>query len=224
MPISYWKADAEVCDLLATIMNEWHPDLVDADVKVGILFALHSDETKSSVSHGGYPALATIKIVSLRDRVTKGYDAEMLVDGSMWATHKSEHKVAILDHELTHINVKREKPKKGAKAGDAPPDFVLDDIGRPVLKLRKGDWNAGDGFKEVVQRHREFSAELLNINAVQAMINTAISEADAEIPAVATTLDSLATNPEAPINATEPEPARPDVGDQPSPEPDITGV
>lgn len=39
-----------------------------------------------------------------------------------------------------------------------------DDIGRPKLVSVKGDWNAGDGFAAVIQRHGSAAIEFRNLS------------------------------------------------------------
>ena len=76
MSTTYRKADDDIVELLATVMREHHPDLHEAGVWVGVVEAHNPDG--DAVKHGGYPAFACVKIVSPRDRVSKGYDVEML--------------------------------------------------------------------------------------------------------------------------------------------------
>jgi hypothetical protein len=132
-------------------IGEWHKLLKDEGVQLGVLMAINGDGP--AVKHGGYPAMATIRVVPLKDRVTKEYDAELLIDEKEWNQLKPEHRLALCDHELTHLELATEKESGEVKR---------DDLGRPKLKTRKGDWNGGDGFAEVVERHGDFAVEFLN--------------------------------------------------------------
>jgi hypothetical protein len=185
----YWKADDEVLRKLVLAMDQWHHDLSKANVRIGVIMAANPKDGPA-VSHGGYPALATIKIVPLKDRITKGYDAEMLIDASFWKTTTEETRMALLDHELSHLELKKPKEKKPTKKQNvrdeesdadnledddnviAGQSFLVDDIGRPLLKTRKGDWNVGDGFAEVVRRHGVNAIERVNIKNAESIINT----------------------------------------------------
>lgn len=182
----YWKADEEIQKKLTLAMDQWHHDLAKANVRIGIIMAANPKDGPA-VSHGGYPALATIKIVPLKDRITKGYDAEMLIDATFWKTTTDETRMALLDHELSHLELKKpkeRKPEKKSKHPDEEPvdpedddtiagqSFLVDDIGRPILKTKKGDWNVGDGFAEVVRRHGVHAIERVNIKNAEAIINT----------------------------------------------------
>jgi hypothetical protein len=150
-----------VFELLAEAMENWHPDLFRVGVRVGVLLAENPDG--DAVTHGGYPAFATIKIVSLRDRVTKRYDAELLIDGKAWESFGDERRMALVDHELTHL----ELAKVEGVLSDGTLKVARDDLGRPKLRIRKGDWNVGDGFAQVVLRHQDHAIEYLNIQAAK---------------------------------------------------------
>lgn len=159
MPTTYSLADDDVTNLLADVLRRWHRPLADAGVKFGVLMA--SNPAGHAVKHGGYPAAATVRVVPLKDRVTKGYDAEMVIDLRWWEGHRRPHRLALLDHEAMHVELAN---IKGYDPEDQSIRFDRDDIGRPKLRLRKGDWNAGDGFADVVGRHKDFALEFENLD------------------------------------------------------------
>ena len=43
-------------------------------------------------------------------------------------------------------------------------------MGRPKLKIKLGDWNAGDGFKVVVERHGDYANEVVQLKKVNALV------------------------------------------------------
>lgn len=160
MAMTYSLAGGEILSVLNEALVN-HPQLVAHDVKIGLLMAY--DPTGGGLKHGGYPAAATVRIVSAKDRITKGYDAEICIDQQWWDSARPKHRVACLDHECCHLSLVKD-------------DFGVvkrDDHGRPKLRLRKGDWNGGDGFMEVVERHGDFSLELANSQSVAAKIKYA---------------------------------------------------
>jgi len=211
MSIAYWVAPAEVKNLVADTMTKWHPDLVEAKVKIGILMAANPNSDKPAVSHRGHAARATVRIVPLKDRVTKQYDAEILIDADNWQKSRAEHHYALIDHELSHVAIKRAKPKKKAQKRRPDDDddmlddnmegeereqeqedkgeIILDDLGRPVLKLVKGDWDGGDGFVDVVARHGDYAPEVENADAVQARLNSALEQHEANRTKIKMTAD-----------------------------------
>ncbi len=159
MAVFFGLPDEDVTALAAKVLNQWHPDLRDLGVRVQLLFAV-SDTDTPAVKHGGYPALATVRIVPLKDRLTKGYDAEMLVCRTNWQDMSGPQRMALLDHELSHIDpVKKEVKQPKGYEGEPQYFTPLDDLGRPKLKLKPGDWCAGDGFADVVARHGDAAAE-----------------------------------------------------------------
>lgn len=174
MAVSFGLPDEVDRELLERAVAEWHKELGEAGVRVGMLFA--SAEDGPAVKHHGHPALASIRVVPLKDRLTKGYDAEMLVDRGWWDGGTEAHRLALLDHELSHLELKREKPKVPGQVGPV----LLDDLGRPRLKLRRGDWNPGDGFAAVVARHGEFASEFEDLRRAYAMARAAREEAGAD--------------------------------------------
>lgn len=170
---TYSVAESDIIQQVNNVMQAHHTPLSSAEVRVGVLMAYNSEG--AGVKSGGYPALATIRIVPHKDRVTKGYDAEMVIDRMVWESMRQQHREALIDHELMHIELKMKKVK-GPKG--SPPDYAIDrdDQGRPKLKMRKGDWNAGDGFREVVARHGGYAPEFENLTRARSMAEAAKSQ------------------------------------------------
>ena len=171
MATTYQIADGGVIDRLDRVMLQHHPRLRDAGVRVGVLFALNP--AGPAIKSGGYAVLACIKIVSPKDRVTKGIDAELLIDERAWGELREGQQVATLDHELSHIDLKNGwaapvVDEGGNPTGDTEFKFETDDLGRPKLVSVPGDWNGGDGFAAVVARHGADAVELLNLSRCQA--------------------------------------------------------
>jgi len=153
MTTFYLMGTDEDTRLLAEVLTKWHADLAEHDVKIAFVRAQRADD-EPAVRHHGYPALATVRVVPLKDRLLKGCDAELLVDESAFRQLSSKAKLALLDHEMTHLALRRDRQTGQVKT---------DDLGRPKLRTRKGDWNAGDGFGEVCQRHGEQAIEFENL-------------------------------------------------------------
>lgn len=168
MATTYQLADDDVTSLVARIVEENHPELHEAGVRFGVLFA--ENPNGDPIKAHGYPALACVRVVPLKDRVTKGFDAEILIDRGAWDRLGERHKAAVVDHEATHV-VRVPNSPKAIKAGEAA--WKLDDLGRPKLKLRKGDLGVGDAFAEVIARHGDFAVEYLNINKAKAFADGA---------------------------------------------------
>jgi len=148
--IGYEHCPPEVIRLLEDAMTRWHPELVEAVVEIKPLFALaysRSGEAIPAIKVRGHAAIAKIKITKLEDRVRGMGDATLLIDGAKWERMGHNARLAMLDHELEHLDVDPEK---------------LDDAGRPKLKMRHHDWELS-GFDEVMKRQGENSIELQNV-------------------------------------------------------------
>lgn len=121
--------------------------------------------------------------MKLKDRITKGYDAEMSVDERVWRDLTDEQRLALLDHELSHIDT-IDIPEKQLKElrGDDPNavSWKTDDIGRPRLRSVPGDWNTGDGFTQVVARHGIHAVEYRNIAHAKASADQARAAGEAD--------------------------------------------
>lgn len=149
MPTTYSKAKPPILDLLADAIARYHGPLKEAEVTVGVLCAWPGPDDEHPVKLHGYPCLATIRVTPYRQRVHGIEDAVITLDGPAWAQKTEAEQLAILDHELQHLELVRDR------------DGILkaDDQGRPKLKLRLHDWQLG-GFEVIAQRHGQAAAEV----------------------------------------------------------------
>lgn len=151
---TYSKADRELHDVVLEAMDRWHSRLVDSDVTVDVLLAYgtrdkNDDIVSPAITDRGVQCRAKIKITSLRDRALGVADAVMLIDGDHiheWSTPELD---ALIDHELTHLEL----------ATDKDGNLKRDDLDRPCLVMRLHDWEFG-WFDEVARRHGDKSGEI----------------------------------------------------------------
>jgi hypothetical protein len=155
MPTSYQECPESVKKLCKAVMLSMHPKLIEADATLFLAFATNHDGP--AIMHGGYPAAAQIRINNLRDRVAGLADATMLIDSECWEGYSEESRAALIDHELTHLNVKLNKV--GA--------IAYDDANRPRLTIRKHDFQIG-GFHEIAKRHGVAAIEVAAVADVNA--------------------------------------------------------
>jgi hypothetical protein len=153
MGTTYTKAKTDVKEMIATVMDKYHPDIASAGVTVVCLMALAEVDEDGypkghAVSDGGYPCAAKIRIVNLKDRAKGIADAELVIDEREWAELPQRTKIALLDHELEHL-------KLVIKGGDV----MKDDCRRPLLKINKHDRTHG-WFDVIARRHGEHSIEV----------------------------------------------------------------
>lgn len=154
MSTNYVTPPAEVSDLVNDTIAQHHERLLalEIPVTVGVLMVWGDiDEegqlTSSTLKHHGVPAAAITKINNLKLRAYGLPDAEILIDQFVWDFASNEARVALIDHELTHIELVYKDNT-----------IVLDDLGRPKLRTRTHDWHFG-WFDEVVERHGKHSFE-----------------------------------------------------------------
>lgn len=139
---------------VSELIRQYHPALEKAGVRVDVLEVTRDEEPKQGempkpvLKLHGVPCLALAKLVSARERAKGGGDAEIQVDVAAYDGMTVEQQRALLDHELTHFELKL---KDGQAARDAG--------GRPKLSIRPHDYDFG-WFDAVALRHREHSGEV----------------------------------------------------------------
>lgn len=155
----YEKGRGEVVDLVNEIMKEHHPQLYAHDVTVDILFIGESDKNGvlvPTLKHDGYSAAATVKSNSIKDRCLGLSDAVITVDMATWKDLSDIKRRALLDHEITHLQLV--PIEKGSMI------MKTDDLGRPKLKMRLHDWQLG-GFTSIAQRYKDDALEVEAVHA-----------------------------------------------------------
>jgi hypothetical protein len=143
----YEKAEPHVYHKAESLIKQFHPELQKAELTLDILMA--TNEAGDAVSHGGYPALAVVRITNLKDRVLGMADAQITIDARAYENMTDEQRNALLDHELTHLQV----------LYDDDHLMKTDDIGRPKLKMKKHDYQFG-WFRVIAERHGRASPEV----------------------------------------------------------------
>lgn len=143
---TYEIASAEVTSKIKALIEAYHPKLEEAGVTIHALFARSSGG--NAVTHGGYPALAVVRIVSLKDRVKGMRDAEIVIDEENFEELSDAQQDGLLDHELHHLET----------VPDEDGGFERDKAGRPKLTMRKHDVQIG-WFTEIAKRHGVNSPE-----------------------------------------------------------------
>jgi hypothetical protein len=151
---TYNPPDKSVLDLVDAVLNKYeeHNQLVTAGVKIDVLMA-YGKESKSgekgdAIKHHGVKALGLMKRNGLKERVLGHGDALMLLDGDWFATASDAERKAVIDHELLHLDLKR----------DETFAVEADDADRPKLVLRPHDYELGE-FILIAKRHGMASVE-----------------------------------------------------------------
>lgn len=144
----------------------YHPDLVNCGVQVLIVDVRKinaAGEFDDSVKIAGSPCAARVKVLSQKQRLLTGFDAEIMVDGHRWDDYTEESRVALLDHELNHLQVMRDDANK----------VKLDDLGRPRLGTIPDDFML-TGFLCVIERHGEAALESQSVRIVHLRVMAAL--------------------------------------------------
>lgn len=152
---TFKRCDKQVETLASTILSkhESHKPVLGAKVKIDLVFAYPDYDEKSgepignALQKNGCKALGITRKIALKDRALGRGDAEISLDGHWWERADINEQEALLDHELHHIAVKIDK--RG---------LVTDDLGRPVVQLRKHDAEFG-WFKIIAERNGKHSIE-----------------------------------------------------------------
>ena len=140
MPTFFDVPDESTVSILEDVMNEYHTELVNAKVNVGIIIC--RKETKEGFSLEAFPpALARVRPTPRKQRLYCEHDAIIEICHLRWENSSTATKKAIIDHELTHLQVRE-------KNGEA----IIDDLGRPLLRMRKDEIDL-TAFPEVISRH-----------------------------------------------------------------------
>lgn len=151
---NYSKCDQEVIDIMQEMMHRYHHELEECGVTIDLLFAYAKvnaagDKVGPAVTLHGYACAAKVRKIGLKDRAKGMADAEIIVDGDRWSDWSETQRQALLDHELTHLEL----------ATDKTGAVKRDDLNRPVLKMRKHDFEFG-WFDCIAERHGAASFEV----------------------------------------------------------------
>lgn len=168
-------APQSVHSRLSAIIARFHPDLKASGARIDLLY-VYADEGQTPLSCHGYPALAVVRIIGDKDRVAGRGDAEIVIAKESYEDMSDAEKDALLDHELYHLVVKK----------DRHGIIQVDDHRRPKMKMRKHDHQFG-WFNEIAKRHGDASAEVQQARAfgqAQGQLYFGFTTEDTEAPSL----------------------------------------
>lgn len=155
MPI-YEAAPTEVRERVERMMTMYHGELEAEKVSIDLLFASPKPDSDGEIDPesypvklNGYPCAAVVKVNAYKLRVLNHADAEITIDKQQWEELSEPERDALIDHELEHLEIKRDKDG----------GVLRDDLDRPKIRLRKHDHQYG-WFNAVARRHGEASFEV----------------------------------------------------------------
>jgi len=157
MSVTYDQATSDVHQLAKAIMERHHSNrLRFADGQFPTLCILmackdSNDPSDPAIKLHGYPCQAIISIVPYKQRVDKRADVEIVIDAKNWDELTQPQQVALLDHEITHLEFDVDMQTGIVKT---------DDAGRPKLRLKLHDYQVG-GFREIALRYGDDAPECI---------------------------------------------------------------
>ena len=147
---TYAKAPDAVSKIVTAMIEKYHPELKIEGVRIDCISAASDDPDSPAVTLHGYPCSAIVKILDSKQRAMGRGDAEIVIDEARFKDLKVGQQNALIDHELYHLAVKKNKYGR----------TKLDEHGRPKLKMRKHDREYG-WFDEIAHRHGSDSQECM---------------------------------------------------------------
>lgn len=180
---TYLRCDSETKEIAQRVIDadEELTHLREANVRIDLVFAMcdrdENDATirlNDAITHQGHKALGLASIRNLKQRTLMGHDGEILLDNDWWETAGERQREALLHHELYHFLVKKQDGL-----------VCTDDLGRPMLKMRKHDFEFG-WFARTAARYGEFSQERIQAREIvmDAMGQLLFPELDGKIAAM----------------------------------------
>lgn len=156
MSVTFEKCDLKVDENIVVILKLHHKEVAETGATIGAYYAVQEQNESGesptpAIKVHGYPCLAKIKINSYPERVQGKPDATIFIDKGGWEKMAPGEKDALIDHELQHLQSVREK--------DKPLIWKRDNIGHPILKIRKHDHQFG-WFNVIAERHGDNSVEI----------------------------------------------------------------
>src|SRR4029434_5885073 len=148
----YDRCPQEVHDRVRRLVELHHSELLTHSVTFDLMFVGRDSDDEGVtpvLSCRGVPALAVASIVSAKQRAKGCADVEILIDRDRFNDCTDDQKNALLDHEINHFELVRDK--QGAVKYDAEL--------RPKVKIRPHDYDFG-WFEVVARRWGRASFEV----------------------------------------------------------------
>jgi len=186
MGTKYTRVDRDVTKIVNKVLGDHHTALAHVEVSILCLYAESVGKgmamLKPPLGRNGQVCVATICQTSLVERVGGMEDIIIRIDKRRWENLDDTARKALIDHELCHVSVKRDKKTS---------DVCYDQNGRPLFCLNPHDYEIGV-FSVIIERYGMAAIDCQNVkalvanNAVQMHFKDIIGEVKKETKAAAT--------------------------------------
>lgn len=164
-------ASAETHNFVYQVMEKYHPELAEHGITVTVFMAEKVDKEGNSTKEPaiivrGQACSAEIRKANQREL---GLGSGLLiieVDALEWDNMPEKTRIALMDHELCHFVLKKEKKTGMVK---------LDGNDKPMLQGVHHDREIGI-FYDVIRRHRIISPDYMNVISVHTEALSVASE------------------------------------------------
>jgi hypothetical protein len=160
MPKTYLPAPPDALKMLDEIIREHYPHvpLLRSPLSINLRFVLADEESDApALSKGGWPCEALCIKVPTRMRAAGAADVIIEVDAEAWQGLDGKGRFALLHHEVHHIELV-DLEDHCDEDGEVSYTCKLDPLNRPVVKLRRHDYECG-GFARIHEIYGEESPE-----------------------------------------------------------------
>jgi hypothetical protein len=147
------------------IIREHYPHLasLEREIQIRLQFVL-SESDAPALSKGGWPCEALCSKIPTKMRAAGGPDVLIEFDYNHWKALDSLQQKALLHHELHHVEVVDVKQCTNPD-GEVYHECRLDALQRPVVRLRKHDYECG-GFSAIHELYADDSPEARQLEVV----------------------------------------------------------
>ncbi len=145
---TYSRMPDETAERVAHLLKCFHPEIVKAGVTIDLLSVATDGDTPPLKLHG-VTCAAVVRGTNVKERTKGAADVEITFDEERYLAMSDPERDALIDHELEHIALKRDKKTGMVK---------LDCRGRPKVGMKHHDADFG-WFRVIAERHGMASLE-----------------------------------------------------------------
>lgn len=162
------NAEQQVRPYVDRLLEQYHSEIAQAQVQIGLIFVSDFDKDENPIPaiklHGAFAA-GCISLINGVNAVFNPNQCQIQIDKLYWDNASEEVRLALVDHELEHLELV--KDKNGIT--------VTDDRNRAKIKLKPDDFVL-TGFMSVVRRHGPHAVEAQSVTNVYTQMHPVLLE------------------------------------------------